>query len=89
MTNPTDPVLIDKAIDSYADRSGSGAGSAAPYDSASLAEIYAPRVQQLFDLQNQGYKYAQWKWDDKAGHNRWHGVTDGDLAQTNTASEDA
>jgi hypothetical protein len=66
--------LIDEAIDSYAARAGSGGNGAAPYNRESLAEIYAPRVRELFDLQAQGFQYAEWGWDDKLGHNRWHGV---------------
>lgn len=65
--------LISEAIDSYAVRAGAGRG-AAPYNSESLAEIYAPRVQELFELQAQGYQYAEWKWDSKVGENHWHGV---------------
>jgi hypothetical protein len=67
---------IDDAIDSYpAHVVGVGDdGAGAPYDRASLAEIYAPRVQQLFELQNQGFTHAQWKHDEERGENRWHGV---------------
>jgi hypothetical protein len=68
------PELINDAIDDYAARSGNGWRSpeAAPYNSASLAEIYAPRVRQLFELHAQGFTYAEWKWDGT--ENRWHGV---------------
>lgn len=68
------PKLIDKAIDSYAAHAGSGGNGAAPYNSDSLAEIYAPRVRQLLDLQSQGFEYAEWKWDAELRENRWHGV---------------
>lgn len=69
-------MLIAEAIDSYADRAGSGGDDAAPYNSESLAEIYAPRVRELLDLQGQGFEYAEWKWDAQRGENHWHGVTD-------------
>lgn len=67
-------ITIDEAINAYAGRAGSGGSDAAPYNSESLAEIYAPRVQQLLNLQKQGFTHAEWKWDADAGHNRWHGV---------------
>lgn len=70
-----EPQRIDAAIDGYAQRTGAGNG-AAPYNSESLAEIYAPRVQELFDLQSQGFTHAVWKWDREARLNRWHGVPD-------------
>jgi hypothetical protein len=74
MTAPGVPQPIDAAIDSYASRAGEGGSGAAPYNSESLAEIYAPRVRQLFDLKKQGFTHAVWKWDQDAGHNRWHGA---------------
>jgi hypothetical protein len=78
----SDYVRLDEAIDSYAIvASESGNDPAAPYSSESLAEIYQPRVQQLLDLQGQGYKYARWGWDDTLGHNRWRGVTDSEAKQ--------
>lgn len=68
------PRLIDDAIDGYAARAGSGGNGAAPYNSESMAEIYAPRVRQLLDLQSEGFEYAEWGWDNTLGHNRWLGV---------------
>lgn len=65
---------IDEAIDSYAVKAGAGTG-AAPYDAASLAEIYGERVQQLFRLQRAGFTHARWGWDDAVGYNHWHGVS--------------
>lgn len=58
---------IEHAIQSYMDRTGVS-GGVPPYDSASLAEIYAPRVQELFELRAEGYVAAEWR----DGH--WHGV---------------
>jgi hypothetical protein len=72
---PGDPERIEDAIAGYRDRMASGDGGAAPYDSASLTIIYAPRVQELVELRNQGFTHAAWKWDDEAETNRWHGVT--------------
>jgi hypothetical protein len=71
----TEATPIEQAIASYANRAGGAGGRTAPYDSKSLAAIYAPRAQQLVDLQNRGYTHAEWRWDAALGHNRWFGVT--------------
>lgn len=69
------PESIDAAIDEYASRAGSGdPAESAPYDSGSLAEIYAPRVRELLDLQAAGFTHARWAFDPEQGVNRWHGV---------------
>jgi len=70
-------MAIDDAIDSYAQRAGAGGAGQTPYNAESLAEIYAPRVQELFELQQQGFTHAIWGWDADLGENRWHGVADG------------
>lgn len=69
---------IDEEIAAYAAHAGAGEGGepGSLYSSEDLAEIYQPRVQQLIDLKNQGFIYAEWKWDPEVGHNRWHGLTD-------------
>lgn len=69
---------IEEEIASYAAHAGLSDGEGAPYDSASLAEIYAPRVRQLIDLKNQGYTDAEWKGcegcaNHKTFQNHWHG----------------
>ena len=71
---PHDPMAIDAAIDSYAERASAGGTGDAPYNAESLAEIYAPRVEELFELQRQGFTTAKWDWDPDLGYNRWHGV---------------
>lgn len=69
------PQEINAAIDSYPQRAvAAGNTEAAPYNAESLAEIYAPRVRQLFELQNQGFTHAAWGWDEELNENRWHGV---------------
>jgi len=66
---------IDDAIDEYAQRTSAGdKTSAPPYDPASLAEIYGPRVRELLDLQTAGFTRAVWKFDHAVGYNHWHGV---------------
>lgn len=72
---------IDAAIDSYAVRAGSGGpgDENVAYSASFLAEIYGPRVQELFDLQAQGFTYAKWGWDETLRENRWHGVADGEV----------
>lgn len=68
---------IDSAIDSYPrhiQREGSGE-TQAPYDTGSLAEIYAPRVRQLMDLQAEGFTHARWGHDPVQKTNRWFGQT--------------
>lgn len=67
--------LIEDAIASYPEHAAAVGGSGgAPYDSASLSEIYAPRVRQLRDLRAEGFTHAEWRWDDERGHNRWFGA---------------
>lgn len=69
---------IDEEIAAYAahTRAGEGETPGGLYGSEGLAEVYQPRVRQLLDLKEQGYTYAEWKWDPVQGHNRWHGVLD-------------
>jgi hypothetical protein len=59
---------IDEAIDGYAQRAGEGGDGAAPYNAASLAEIYAPRVRQLMELEAAGFTHAFW------AQGEWHGA---------------
>lgn len=66
---------INAAIDSYPPRVvAAGDRLAAPYNAASLAEIYAPRVRQLLDLQTAGFTHVEWGWDPELRENRWHGA---------------
>ena len=66
---------IEEAISEYAARTVSaGHHEAAPYNADSLAEIYAPRVQELIKLQADGFAMAAWGWDSELGTNRWHGI---------------
>lgn len=69
--------LIDSAIDSYPRhiRQESMGEEQAPYNASSLAEIYHPRVQQLLDLQGQGFTHARWGHDPETKTNRWFGQT--------------
>ena len=59
------PEPIDAAIDSYPQqiRMQSEGETQAPYNAASMAEIYQPRVRQLMDLQGQGFTHARWEPD--------------------------
>lgn len=66
---------IDAAIDSYPAKVAGMKDEAAPYNRESLAEIYSPRVQQLFALQAEGFTHARWGYDPEQRVNRWHGQT--------------
>lgn len=73
---------IDEEIAAYAAHAVTGDGEAGTvYSPEGLAAIYQPRVRQLLDLKAEGYTYAEWAWDAEQGHNRWHGVPDGDIDQ--------
>lgn len=68
---------INAAIDSFPQhirQEGMGE-TQAPYDAASLAEIYHPRVRQLMDLQAEGFTHARWGYDPEQRVNRWYGQT--------------
>lgn len=71
------PEEINAAIDSYPKRirQESMGETQAPYNAASMAEIYEPRVRQLMDLQHQGFTHARWGYDPTQRVNRWHGHT--------------
>jgi hypothetical protein len=67
---------IDSAIDSYPRHiMQEGTGTTAPYDNASLAEIYEPRVRQLMGLQQEGFTHARWGHDPDKKQNMWFGQT--------------
>lgn len=71
------PEEIESAISSYPRKirqEGMGEEQA-PYNAASLAEIYEPRVRQLMDLQSQGFTHARWGHDPESKTNRWFGHT--------------
>jgi len=71
------PQEIDEAIASYRQRTShrhDEGETQSPYDTASLAEIYEPRVQQLEWLKAHGFTRARWGFDAEAGSNRWFGI---------------
>lgn len=79
---------IDEAIASYRQRTShrhDEGETQSPYDTASLAEIYEPRVQQLEWLKAHGFTQARWGFDTEAGSNRWFGIETDDEEVTNRA----
>lgn len=70
------PEPIDKAINSYSERipEVSAGETKAPYDAASMAEIYHPRVRRLMDLQSQGHTHAAWGRLATSKDNTWHAM---------------
>ena len=79
------PEPIDPAVDAYPARIAGTKDEAAPYNRESLAELYAPRVSRLLDLQSQGYTHAAWGRLNVDSKNNWHGVAPDAPALANPA----